>query len=207
MKKYQKMAVSVWMSLLIMTPVFSVEAASFSDVSDRYKESVGYMVDHGISAGINANQFGVSLSMKRVDAAVMLAKALELNLEAAPKSSFTDVPARAQKAVSALKAAGIVSGKTATVFGSDQVLTRGEMAIILVRAYKLQGAANHSFSDVSSRYDAAVQALVANKVTSGKSVVSFGTADSIKRGEFALFLYRTDSKEQMEGNFEVIDIY
>ncbi|OLN24117.1 hypothetical protein BTO30_01505 [Domibacillus antri] len=209
-KIYKFMAAAVLGSVLFVSSLGQSQAVSFSDVSAQYEEAVQYAVDQNIASGLGNGAFGVGQRIKRVDAAVMLAKALNLDIESAPAVPFEDVPARAQKAVSALAEAGVVSGKSPTLFGSDQTLTRGEMALILVRAYKLQGTADHEFIDVSSNYDAAVQALVANKVTLGKSPALFGTAAPITRGEFAIFLFRVDGSTQeapVGDGFEVIDIY
>ncbi|WP_052712158.1 S-layer homology domain-containing protein [Domibacillus indicus] len=207
-KGIKAMAAAAVAGALFAASFSSGQAASFSDVSSQYKDAVTYVTDQNIASGLGDGTFGVTQKIKRVDAAVMLAKALNLDLEAASSSTFKDVPARAQKAVSALAKAGIVSGKSSALFGADQTLTRGEMALILVRAYKLQGTADHQFKDVSSVYDAAVQALTANKVTLGKSPSSFGTTLPITRGEFAVFLYRVDGNEDtVPGDFEVIDIY
>lgn len=207
-KIFRIMTAAVFSGMLLFSPLGKGQAASFSDLTPQYEEAVNYVVDNNIASGLGNGTFGVGQRIKRVDAAVMLAKALNLNLESAPTSSFKDVPAHAQKAVSALAEAGVVSGKSPTLFGANQTLTRGEMALILVRAYKLQGTAKHEFIDVSSNYDTAVQALLANKVTQGKSPTLFGTIAPLTRGEFAIFLFRVDGgRAPVEDDFEVIDIY
>ncbi|MCI2253093.1 S-layer homology domain-containing protein [Domibacillus sp. PGB-M46] len=178
------------------TEAASVKAAGFSDVPDRYQEAVQAMVDQGITSGVGAGKFGVDQQIKRIDAAVMLAKALKLELDAAPDSGFKDVPKRAQKAVNALVKAGILSGKTATTFGADQTLTRGELAIILTRAFKLSGNSETlTFKDVPARYEASVKAMVANGITKGKTATAFGTADPVKRGEFAVLFHNIQAAE------------
>ncbi|MFK2825132.1 hypothetical protein QYG89_05445 [Bacillus sp. B190/17] len=49
-------------------------------------------------------------------------------------------------------------------------MTRGEMALLIQRAYKLKvDGVELSFKDVSPRYEEAVKALVKNKATRGKS--------------------------------------
>ena len=58
--------------------------------------------------------FGTYENIKRVDAAVFVVKALGLDVNTAPASGFTDVPARAVKEVNALKEAGITAGKSTT---------------------------------------------------------------------------------------------
>ena len=168
----------------------ALAASTFEDVAPQYKDAVDFVVSKGI-AGFNETTYGTYENIKRVDAAVMIAKVLDLDIEAAPASGFTDVPDRAVKYVNALKAAGITSGKTTTTLDSQSQITRGELAIWIQRAFKLQ-ANNESlaFTDVADRYKEAVSALVNNKVTSGTSATTFGTDANAKRGDFALFLHR-----------------
>ncbi|WP_144390995.1 S8 family peptidase [Indiicoccus explosivorum] len=163
----------------------------FEDVSSFYYPAVAYLVQQGITQGLSAEEFGVKENIKRADAAIWLARALDLDTEAAPASGFTDVPDRAAGAVNALKAAGIINGKTATQFGSQDPLSRGEVALILQRAYELEGDGNPvPFTDVSDRYREAVNALVANGVTDGISETRYGVSQNITRGQLAVFLYR-----------------
>lgn len=194
-KSYRKFVATAATATLVATAVTPAFAAGFTDVSDRYKEAVDYLVNEKITQGMSETKFGVDEQIKRVDAAVMIANALKLDTTKAPNAGFTDVPERAQGAVNALKAAGIINGKTDTKFGSADQLTRGEMALILQKAYKLTGSADHKFTDVSDRYDAAVKALVANNITQGKSETKFGTTDAIKRGEFAIFMYKINKSD------------
>lgn len=163
----------------------------FEDVTSFYAPAVTYLVQKQITRGVSDTEFGTSEKIVRADAAIWLAKELELNMETAKASGFTDVPDRAIGAVNALKEAGIVGGKTATRFGANESLTRGEVAIILQRAYKLSGDGTSSrFTDVSPRYEEAVDSLVANSVTDGVSATKFGVSSPITRGQLAVFLYR-----------------
>jgi hypothetical protein len=190
-KSYRKFVATAATATLVASAVTPAFAASFTDVSDRYKEAVDYLVEQEITNGINETTFGTNQTIKRVDAAVLIAKALDLDVENAKDAGFKDVPNRAVSYVNALKEEGIINGKTATSFGSAQNITRGEMALIIARAYDLEGnKANLKFTDVSDRYDEAVAALVDNKITFGKTDTQFGTSASVTRGEFALFLHR-----------------
>ena len=97
--------------------------------------------------------------------------------------------------MNALKQENIVNGKSSTHFGANYTMTRGEMALLIQRAYKLTGdGVKHPFTDVSSRYEEAVKSLLKNNITQGKTASQFGTGSAITRGEMALFLYRADSK-------------
>ncbi|MET3696754.1 S-layer family protein [Bacillus oleivorans] len=196
-KTHRKFMATAATATLVATAVAPVaSAAEFTDVSSKYKEAVDYLVAKEITSGLTPTQFGVSKEIKRADAAVMIAKALGLDGTNAPASGFTDVPDRAVKAVNALKAAGIVNGKTATTFGAHDSLTRGEMALILAKAYEISGDVELKFTDViGTRYEAAVQAMVANEITSGKTATSFAVGQNITRGEFAIFLHKADTLE------------
>lgn len=173
-------------------------AANFTDVNDSYKEAVDYLVSKGIK-GTSETTFGTYAPIKRVDAAVFVVKALGLDVESAPASGFTDVPERAVKEVNALKAAGITSGKTATSFGAQDLITRGELAIWLDRAFELEGEGDISkFTDATGIYTEAIKALVANNITNGTSDTTFGTKDNAKRGDFAKFVKRAaDTKDKV----------
>lgn len=166
-------------------------AIDFKDVSSFYYPAVEFLARNHITRGISDTEFGVEKDIIRADAAIWLARELGLNMETAKASGFTDVPSRAVGAVNALKEAGIVGGKTSSRFGSYDSITRGEVAIILQRAYKLSANGQTSvFTDVSIRYKDAVNALVANKVASGITATKYGVAYPITRGQLAVFLYR-----------------
>lgn len=191
-KKFVASAATATLVASALIPVASanVTTSAFTDVPNSYKEAVDFVVTNNISAGLTATSYGVNSQIKRVDAAVMIAAAAGMNDKDAPASGFKDVPARAAVAVNSLKAAGVVSGKSTTNFGSQDNITRGEAAIMLQKAFDLKaGDTKNSFTDVKDSYDAAVDALVANKVTNGINKTQFGTGNPIKRGDFAKFLF------------------
>lgn len=163
---------------------------AFTDVAKKYMPSVMYLIQEDITKGYSNSKFGTGDPIKRVDAAIMLAKALKLNLDDEP-SGFKDVPKRGIEYVNALKAEGIINGKSAAEFGSNDMITRGEMAIMLTRAYRMNAVAKDTaFSDVGGRYRDAVAALVEYQITNGKTATTFGTVDPITRGDYAIFLYK-----------------
>lgn len=166
----------------------------FTDVPAAYVPAVGYLVERGLTNGESSTKFGFQNDILRVDAAIWLAKELDLDLETAPASGFSDVPTRAVSAVNALKHAGVINGKTATSFGATQKLTRGEIALILQNSYDLQpNGEKLPFTDVGLRYEEAVNALVANQITSGLTATQFGVDQYVTRGQLAIFIYRLSS--------------
>lgn len=195
-KSYKKFVATAATATLVATAVVpaafadEVKTAAFTDVAPQYKAAVDFVVEQAIAKGITETQFGISKEIIRGDAAIMIANAAGLNNPDAPKSGFTDVPTRGALAINSLKAAGVTNGVSATQFDFSGDITRGEAAIFLANAFKLKGdTSNVKFTDVNSRYMAAVAALVDNGVTNGKSATQFGTDDNITRGDFARWLH------------------
>lgn len=114
------------------------------------------------------------------------------------KASFTDLPQRAVHTVSALYEAGIIKGKTKTLYGSDDTLKRGEAAILLSRMLPSDKKAPIAFIDVGDRYKEAVQILVAHGIVKGKTDTLFGTAEPITRGELAMMIHRVFELQVMK---------
>ncbi|WP_088009241.1 S-layer homology domain-containing protein [Indiicoccus explosivorum] len=200
-KSYKKFVATAATATLVasaIAPVASadeVSTAAFTDVPDRYEPAIEYVVEEGIAKGLTATQFGISESIKRGDAAIMLATAADLIDPDAPVAPFTDVPTRGQLAVGSLWAENVVNGYDEDTFGFSANITRGEAAYMLAEAYNLYDFVNIdevdlNFTDVPSRFEAAVKALVAFEITQGVTPTQFGADDYIKRGDFAVFLYR-----------------
>jgi trimeric autotransporter adhesin len=189
-KSYRKFVATAATATLVASAVAPAAlAASFTDVADKYKEAVDYLVTNKISQGATETTFGTSANIKRGDAAIWLANALKLDLTNVPASGFSDT-GRYDAAVSALKAKGVLSGKTETTYQPNALLTRGEMAKILANAYNLKSDAQTPFTDLGPNFGAHIAALYANKITEGKTETTFGTSENITRGDLAIFLMR-----------------
>ncbi|RDI40155.1 S-layer homology domain-containing protein [Falsibacillus pallidus] len=192
-KSYRKFVATAATAAVVASAIApAASAASFTDVADRYKEAVDYLVSKDITNGLTDTKFGTGDNIKRVDAAIMVAKALGLSGDNAPAAGFTDVPDRGVKAVNALKEAGIINGKSATKFGADEFMTRAEMAKVIANAYKLTGSKDLPFTDVSKTFEQYVKALYEAGITGGKTDTKFGSDAQVTRGEFALFVYRAE---------------
>lgn len=167
---------------------------NFTDVSSNYLPAVKNLLKQEVTTGLTKTTFGTTEKIKRVDAAIWLAKIRKLDTSDQTAPSFLDAPKRAWGSINALKKAGIASGKSTIYFGANDNVTRGEMALMIQKAYNLYGnEVEMPFIDVSSRYHSAVQNLVKHKITSGKTPTMFGTNMPITRGEMAIFLYRADA--------------
>ena len=204
-KPLNVLAASLVAGAIFTSSVSPASAAAFVDTEGTiYEEAVEFLVDNYITLGF-PDRFGVEEPIKRVDAAVLLAKYLELDLQNTPKTNFKDVPSRAVQSVAALKYAGIVNGKSDVYFGAADNITRGEAAIIFSRAYGYEttdqvstqpvGEASE-FTDVTGRYVSAVNMLVERGIIQGKLNNRFGTNENLTRGQFALMIYRMSQYER-----------
>lgn len=194
-KSYRKFIATAATATMVAGAVAPLASFAASDATGIYKDAVNYLIDKGIASGIDKDTFGVQLKIKRGDAAIMVANALGVYGKDAKDAGFKDLNNRIAKAVNPLKEAGIISGKTATEFKPDANITRGEMAIIVSKAYNLKAGADvkNPFKDATGIYKDAVLALYSNKVASGTTADMFGTTSEITRGQFAIFLYNVEN--------------
>lgn len=192
--KLKKFLLLLSLTILAILPIHTV-FATFSDTSERYETAVNYVVSKGYAAGLNETQFGVSAEIKRIDAAVMIARVKGYSpTDSYPSAGFTDVPEKRQWAVNALAANGIMNGLNSTTFGSHQSMSREQMAMVIATTYNLTATnMDIPFTDLKSTTKPSIAALVENNITAGKTTTLFGSKDNIKRGEFAIFIYKAET--------------
>ncbi|MFJ7953184.1 DUF6612 family protein [Lysinibacillus sp. NPDC096418] len=114
----------------------SVEKQSFKDLnkSSEYYESITKLTALGVVKGYDDNTFRPNETVTRGQLAVMIARALNLNAKGT--SPYTDVPEGSPyaNAVTALYEAGISKGISATEYGVNDKVTRGQLATFIVNA-------------------------------------------------------------------------
>lgn len=204
-RKIRKSLLTATITTSLVTSAFIpfASANSFTDVTAKYQDAIDFIVSKGI-LGFSSTEFGVNEAITRLDAAMMLAKVLNLSDEQSSDTGFTDVPDDRKWITTALKQAGITQGKTEEKFDPYSPITRGELAIWIYKAFELQGSGSITFKDVNKRYEEAVQALVFNEVTQGITSDEFGISKNAKRGDFTLFLkkaYDASQKKNEEDAF------
>ncbi|RJE85078.1 DUF1533 domain-containing protein [Paenibacillus sp. 1011MAR3C5] len=176
----------------------------FSDIEpgSEYEEALASLVQQEIIFGYSDGTYRTSEKLNREQAAVILARALQLNLEAVDDPNFQDVneSSKYYKSIAAIVSAGIFQGYSDGTFKPDQSLTRAEMAKILVVAYQLpvEELAVNPFKDVSSTswYAPYLASLIQNKITTGTSLTTYSPNNVVTRGEIALFIYRCQQLSQ-----------
>ena len=108
--------------------------------------------------------------------------------------TFTDVPASAYYYDAVLWAVeqGITNGTSATTFGPDVTVTRGQTVTFLWRYDGSPAVSGSGFDDVVSDayYADAVAWAAGEGVTSGTSATTFSPSNDCTRGQIVTFLYR-----------------
>lgn len=160
----------------------SEAAASFIDVdtSHRTYKEVTYLAEGNIVNGADG-YFMPSKEVTRAEAAAMLGRALNLN-GTKRTTSFKDVDSAsfASGYIQSAVDKNIISGYQDGTFRPDQPVKRGEMAILINRAFQYGGKNTVS----------AGNALMTLGIAQGISAGNFGYELHIKRADFSVFLAR-----------------
>lgn len=182
---------------LVITPLNSVSAAPiFHDVTDTFasKREFDFLVAEGILSPDPTMEYGVNEEVTRIQAVDILGKALKLNLENRPVPEFVDVTPDdpMMPLIAAIVDEKIMTGNGKGEFMANEKLTRAQMALILVRAFKLTGTTEFSFKDVPKTYIAhdTIQALIANEITNGYLDNTFKPGAFITKTHYLVFVAR-----------------
>ncbi|MBK5486691.1 S-layer homology domain-containing protein [Bacillus sp. TH17] len=95
---------------------------------------------------------------------------------------------------------GILKGDGTGNFRPKDTLTRAEMAQVLTNAFELEAKGPHTFNDVltDSWANNAISAIQTNNITIGIGENKFGPSMSVKREQYAQFLYRAISNDMAQ---------
>jgi 2',3'-cyclic-nucleotide 2'-phosphodiesterase/3'-nucleotidase/5'-nucleotidase len=191
-----------FMMVALMFSAFSIPnvGAGGHDFDDLYETSRGYdeimsLTNSGVIKGFKDNTFGPDKKVSREQVAMMMARALDLDMDNVNDPGFHDVVEKmvAYEAIAATKDEGIFIGDLHGYFHPQRNIERGETAGVLVRAFDLEGSADLSnIKDVKgTTFESEISTLYANNITLGKTKTTYGTHDDITRRDFAVLLYNT----------------
>ncbi|NQX67295.1 Ig-like domain-containing protein [Paenibacillus alba] len=172
---------------------------TFTDVPSTHWASAVIMelAAKQIVNGTSATTFEPERSVTRAEFTALLVRALKLTDQSA--TTFADVKFSDwyADAVAIAVKAGIVQGKSATVFDANALVTREEMVTLLVRAYeykngKVVSQAVHAFADeaqVSSWAAEFIQKAAALNLIQGRAADRFEPQSISTRAEAAQILF------------------
>ena len=170
---------------------------SFHDVTrfDYYYDSVKWAADNGIASGTSRFAFSPDAVCTRAQTVTFLWRAAGSPLPRYRVSPFTDVHSYDYYYEAVLWAVeqGITTGLTATTFGPDETVTRGQVATFLYRAASAAKPNTFNpFTDVKAtayNYNAILWAYD-NRITTGTSTTTFSPDAFCTRAQIVTFLYR-----------------
>ena len=168
------------------------EPPPFTDVSPDsvHAEAIRELQLAGIVRGLDDERFAPGASIRRDQAASMLARAL--GLEPIDEGPFDDVTGNVHAgAINALAAAGLAEGSDGS-FQPAASITRAQVASLLGRGLGLEPVAAGPFTDVPGDFVHApmINALAAIDVVRGIDATTFAPGRDVQRDQFASMLAR-----------------
>lgn len=165
----------------------AAHASGFIDVPARALQEVNYLAEGGIANGSSETIFAANKVVTREEAAVFIARALQLDGQKR-KTVFKDVSAGnfSSGYIQSAVDKGILSGYGDGRFLPSKEVTRGEMAVMLSKAFGYEFGGNLS---------GAANALMSRGIARGIEDGTFGASQQIIRADFSVFLARAINPE------------
>lgn len=180
---------------LLFAPV-GASAATFNDVPSSLTayEAIDHLSNKGVMSGYGGGQFQPNTYVQRQHIAATINRAIPVTYVRNARH-FKDVPPkhRNYSDIMVLQRAGVLNGMANGYFKPADYVTRGQMAIILTKAFNLKnGGKRHAFKDVSPAHgaDGAISSLYYNNVVRPDKNGNFKPNERVTRAEYADMLYR-----------------
>lgn len=187
----------------IVAPMSTFASTKFTDVPEGNwaEDAINYGVEQGYIHGVSDTVFGYGQSIKRQDAAIIIASAVYGSSEAVPEgeATFTDVSSSnyAAKYIAALEEYGIV-GDGEGHFNPSATITRAEFAQMIVQAFELEdnGTDAPIYTDVVDGlwYNNAITILSTQFGSVGYEDGTWRPNDLLTREAAAQFIYGVHSE-------------
>ncbi|WP_246197179.1 5'-nucleotidase C-terminal domain-containing protein [Cytobacillus depressus] len=204
-KSYRKfLATATAAAVVASMAAPAANAAATKEFPDVKKDfwaanSIYNLVEKGIINGYEDGTFKPNKELIRGHAAILLTKAMELPIPE-DLTSFSDINSKSgfAEAAAATKQAGIFIGSN-NKFGGTDILTREQVASVLVRAFDLVGTDEKvTFTDmdkVNPSHKDDVIILAQNGITTGTDSGKFDPKAPVTRASFTTFINRILEKE------------
>jgi competence protein ComEC len=173
----------------------SKAASPFKDVGSTHPflEEITFLTTNDIITGFTPDTFKPNNTVTRAQAAIMIGRALGLD-GTQRETTFTDVGASiaASGYIDSAVKKGIITGYGNNTYRPNEVVTRGQMAIFLSRAFALKQEADVAFTDVPSGSAAYVHVkrILNEGITIGYPNGTYKPNNKLTRSDFSAFMAR-----------------
>jgi hypothetical protein len=178
-----------------------LQGAAFRDVpeTDPFYTFIGKLSARGVTSGMGGGNYGPDQPITRGQMAVFVIRALGEPDPPPGMQSFTDVPPTHPffPFIQQMKERGITSGCSATAYCPDDPVTRGQMAVFMIRALQQRGLSDSSsstpyFTDVppTQPFFPFIQKMKELGITSGCTMTTYCPGAAVTRGQMAVFIVR-----------------
>ena len=197
------LAVSMIVCMLAVCS-FSASAATspFKDVpaGKWFTDAVNSCAQKGYVSGYENGTFRPDNKLTRAEMAVIMNKMM--NLKDSGSNSFKDVPSGKwyTDAILHCVKAGVMTGYSASEFGTNDTLTREQGAVILAKAFNVSKASGRTtFADdatISSWAVESVKAMAAKGLISGMGDNKFAPKTPLTRAQMCQIIYAAQEKNK-----------
>lgn len=192
-------------------------AKTFSDVPSTYwaKAEIEFLTEREVINGYADGRFGITDPITRAEAAAIIIRSLGWDVSGQPDPGYSDVSSShwAYDEIAMMKHAGFFSLEDK--FEPTKLVTRAEMAQMIVNTFDLRSTSGAKFTDVKRgdpAYDE-IMIMAANRITTGYEDGTFRPDAEVSRSEFAVFVvralneqYRPAADESLAGVQIIYDI-
>ncbi|EZH66324.1 hypothetical protein DH09_10345 [Bacillaceae bacterium JMAK1] len=195
--------------------VADAQEASFTDVdaTNTHFNNIERAVDRGVVTGYSDGTYRPNVSVTRGQIATMITRAFDLDVPENPESIYNDVSESHHFAgvVQAVSEEGIMVGRfDNTMFETGSVLSRQQMASILVRAFDLEKVPGNDTvpHDVDQAYESHVEniTILAQHGITTTSDGNFRPNGEVTRGQLASFLERAiEVRNTIDSGIETVE--
>ncbi|WP_182199829.1 N-acetylmuramoyl-L-alanine amidase [Paraliobacillus salinarum] len=172
----------------------SLSAAGLKDIPNNYStEEINYLIEKKIINGYPDGKFKPDNSVTRAEAMKMVGTALNLDGNKV-KSTFPDVEFEsfASGYIESAYKKGIIGGYPDGTFKPHQSITRGEMAIVISKAFNITNKSHVNFKDVDKNHPnyESIDKIFTAGITKGYPNGTYKPKSFITRAEFSVMVAR-----------------
>ncbi|MCD5322371.1 MULTISPECIES: D-alanyl-D-alanine carboxypeptidase family protein [Pontibacillus] len=197
----------MFLSVLILFPFKRsvLSAVDFPDLSEETRgyNEIQYLADQGIIHGYEDGEFKSSQDVTRLQVTMMLVRALELSMDNRPDPGLKDVNPedRGYRYIATAVDEGVFQGTPDGYFEGRRDITRGEMAIVLAKAFNLEMGSNTvDLRDVAEE-ETYIRIVVSNRIAIGYPDQKYHQDESTNRQNFSVMLARAIDPKYIEPAF------